>query len=142
MKPIKYLLASLMCYEFELLFALTSSLIISSIVIGRIDRCMFNTDSSFTDSLQTLFNVSIDSVRTDLFEGYFNIFHNAQAYCAFDWLQNFIMMNGGYIWLARNGEVLDVEVITAYRMIKFRMCTRDRTVSYIVFNRICAKSYV
>ena len=139
MRPIKYLLASLMCYEFELFFVLIPSLVISSIVLGRIDRCMFNADSSFTDSLQTLFDVSVDSARTDLFEGYFNIFHCAQIYCAFDWLQNFIMMNGGYLWLAKNGEVLDVEVITAFRMIKLRMCTRDRTVSHIVFNIICAK---
>ena len=133
MRTIKYLLASIMGYDFELFLAMFSSLFIVLLLISLLQRYIFNAEYPLTATLRAQFNISADSLLMDLFEELLNITQYFQRFTTFDWLQKLIMTNGGKNLLTRNGETLNDENNTAYETILGRMCTNDRTVSHIFF---------
>ena len=144
MRPIKYLLSSLVDYDFELNLVLLIALCltISSIVLGRFQRFLFNADSN-PNSKFTLLDLSTDTILVDLFEGFLNIFHYTWTYIAFDWFHRLIMANGGHDWLAKNCDTHNNENKTALLNvgdILDRIYAKDRTVSLIFLKQRSIKS--
>ena len=123
-------------FKLNLTLVIASCLVISSLVLGRFQRCLFNADS-VPNSKFTLLDLSTDILLLDLIEGFSDIFHYSWKYVVFDWFHSLIMANGGIDWLARNGETVNNEnttVRTSARTILDRIFAKDRTVSHI-FNR-------
>ena len=143
--PIKYQSIRQMDYDFEfnLAMVIASCLVISSLVLGRFQRCLFNADSA-PNSNFTLLDLSTDILLLDLYEGFSSIFHYSWKYVAFDWFHILIMANGGNDWLARNGQTVnneDTTVRTSARAILDRIFAKDRTVSHI-FQQKNVKSFI
>ena len=124
--PIKYIFTNLIRFDYELYLTLivASCLLIASLILGRVDRCLFNADSS-SDPLLTLFDVSAQNLLLDIKKGFCCVLWNLIIYLIFNLAYAIIMAYGGTEWMFNNGE----NVLLNHSHFIARIRAKDRSVS-------------